>query len=143
MDPQLQVQYKTTVARIALPASIKHLETAAAVIFGLKSPWLFLQTERHLEPLCAANFQQLQINQRAKVVAFSGETESATIQAHRNRFLNSSTDVCPVCYEKFIHPLVSKCGHICCEQCWTSLLASKLECPICRARTRVKMLREV
>jgi len=143
MDICIKLQYKTTVARIALPATLKLLETAASVVFGLQSPWLFVLIDNQLETLNPNNFLSLSTLREPKVVVFSGLTEPTPVQAARNRFMTSSSDVCPVCYERFSHPLVSKCGHICCEQCWTSLLASKLECPICRTRTRLKMLREV
>lgn len=48
---------------------------------------------------------------------------------------------CAVCYLRFRVPMKAKCGHVLCKICWTKTLAQHLECPICRARVRMKHLR--
>ena len=50
-------------------------------------------------------------------------------------------DQCPVCMEGLRRPLKAKCGHKLCTQCWESVLAKFLECPVCRGRARMKTLR--
>jgi len=35
---------------------------------------------------------------------------------------------------------VSKCMHVACLACWEKSLANALECPACRARTRLKQV---
>lgn len=137
----LELQYKTAVAHLAVPGSLKQLEIAASVIFGVRSPWLFLQEQGYLRPLGLNSFSKLQESETRVIVFDTLDQLQPAFQ--RPRPLLSSTEICPVCFETFRHPLVSKCGHVCCEDCWASLLASKLECPICRARARMKTLREV
>jgi regulator of telomere elongation helicase 1 len=51
---------------------------------------------------------------------------------------------CPICFE-LLHKskysfLVSKCGHICCENCWDKTLLIKLECPLCKKKVKKKNL---
>lgn len=48
--------------------------------------------------------------------------------------------ICPVCLNNAKHPFTARCGHICCSGCWQEVLKKALECPVCRARTRVKQL---
>jgi hypothetical protein len=141
MEGGLELQYKTAVAHLAVPGSLKQLEIAASVIFGVSSPWLCLQEKGDLQPLGLNSFRKLQKSEGRVVVFDTLDQPQPTLQ--RPRPLLSSTETCPVCFEIFRHPLVSKCGHVCCEECWASLLTSKLECPICRARARMKTLREV
>lgn len=51
--------------------------------------------------------------------------------------------VCPVCHEGSGNMLVARCGHVSCQPCWDTLLATKLECPICRQLVRRKQLRQL
>ena len=48
--------------------------------------------------------------------------------------------VCMICYEARGRSgkgfFASKCGHIGCESCWDKCLEVKLECPMCKMRTR-------
>ena len=51
---------------------------------------------------------------------------------------------CPICFDlmhnsKFSF-LVSKCGHVCCENCWDKTLSNKLECPLCKKKVKKKNL---
>mmetsp|Transcript_33416 Transcript_33416/g.54216 ORF Transcript_33416/g.54216 Transcript_33416/m.54216 type:complete len:96 (+) Transcript_33416:2041-2328(+) len=50
---------------------------------------------------------------------------------------------CPVCLEKPKAPHSSKCGHVCCYECWNKVLALKLECPVCRQQVRHKFLNKI
>lgn len=43
---------------------------------------------------------------------------------------------CLICRFYPTDPHLSKCGHICCKNCWDQWLAIKLECPACKAQTR-------
>jgi len=52
---------------------------------------------------------------------------------------------CMICLENSISKpnyvfLTTKCGHIACNDCWESWLSTKLECPMCKQRTRMKQL---
>lgn len=51
---------------------------------------------------------------------------------------------CPICLSRLKEPFVSvKCGHMCCYLCWLQWFKTKLECPVCRERTREKNLKKV
>lgn len=50
---------------------------------------------------------------------------------------------CPVCHLQFTNPYRGKCGHVLCYTCWNTWLQQKLECPICRHRTRIPQLKKV
>ena len=51
---------------------------------------------------------------------------------------------CPICFDLMHNSkysfLVSKCGHICCENCWEKTLSNKLECPLCKKKVKKKNL---
>jgi len=47
---------------------------------------------------------------------------------------------CPICRNNVITPFTAKCGHVCCHTCWQQWLQEKLECPVCREKTRFKQL---
>lgn len=47
---------------------------------------------------------------------------------------------CPICLGTFQRPYQSKCGHVCCYTCWKGWLERKLECPLCKEKTRMKTL---
>lgn len=47
---------------------------------------------------------------------------------------------CMICYEKSVDFLISKCNHIACRDCWTNSLQFKLECMMCKSRTRMQNL---
>jgi hypothetical protein len=50
---------------------------------------------------------------------------------------------CPICKELVTNGYKAKCGHVCCLSCWSTWLQMKLECPLCRVRTRLPQLRRV
>ena len=53
---------------------------------------------------------------------------------------------CSICYDPFDGKLpfmMARCGHIACKTCWKHTLNVKLECPICKTRTRIKQLKSV
>ena len=48
---------------------------------------------------------------------------------------------CVICYEREDKEfLVSKCGHVCCKECWEIRLRELLECPVCKDKVRPKTL---
>ncbi|GAM29214.1 hypothetical protein SAMD00019534_123900 [Acytostelium subglobosum LB1] len=55
----------------------------------------------------------------------------------------SGTLYCPICQCKPTNGHVSLCGHICCWECWGQWLSIKLECPVCREKTRLKQVKPV
>lgn len=55
----------------------------------------------------------------------------------------SQGEPCLVCREAANKPFRAKCGHVCCFGCWASWLASTLECPLCRQRTRLSQLTKI
>lgn len=62
----------------------------------------------------------------------------------RNESGKVQTDVtCMICmdpYERTKDFYKAKCGHVACGQCWFTWLATCLECPMCKRRTRTKQL---
>lgn len=52
-------------------------------------------------------------------------------------------EMCFICYEKYQEPRKAKCGHTFCLECWKKLLASYLECPMCKSRVRLNHLKPV
>ena len=55
---------------------------------------------------------------------------------------------CPICFKTSSknHDLIysiSKCHHVLCNICWSEWLAEKLECPLCKAKTRPKTLKKI
>lgn len=51
--------------------------------------------------------------------------------------------ICLICKDPAETPQRAKCGHICCKGCWAEWLQRLLQCPLCRARTRIAQLRDV
>jgi DEAD_2/Zinc finger, C3HC4 type (RING finger) len=48
---------------------------------------------------------------------------------------------CVICYEQdYKDFLVSKCGHVCCKECWDIRLKELMECPVCKDKVRAKTL---
>ncbi|KAJ1401580.1 hypothetical protein B484DRAFT_317489, partial [Ochromonadaceae sp. CCMP2298] len=39
---------------------------------------------------------------------------------------------CGACHEAAEAPCAGRCGHVCCQVCWTKWLRVKKSCPICR-----------
>ena len=60
--------------------------------------------------------------------------------------LQNKGEECPMCYDEIceanIHKFKesSRCKHIACSECWEACLNEKLECGVCRKRTRLKFL---
>ena len=54
---------------------------------------------------------------------------------------------CPICFTKYkdtdIQFSISKCGHILCNNCWLKWLKTKMECPLCKKKCRIKTLKRV
>lgn len=50
---------------------------------------------------------------------------------------------CPICLGNFCLPSAARCGHVCCNGCWELWLSSRLECPVCREKVRLKQLRRI
>ena len=63
------------------------------------------------------------------------------------KIMNDATNSvlnCPICYESEGKQfLLSKCGHLLCQECWNCTLDIKLECPLCKAKVRHKTLRKL
>lgn len=47
---------------------------------------------------------------------------------------------CPICYNRYQSPMISKCSHIFCLACWEKCFKNFLECPLCRTRVRITQL---
>eukprot|EP01132_Coremiostelium_polycephalum_P004886 gene4886-6094_t len=62
---------------------------------------------------------------------------------NNNNIINNDTIYCPICQSIPTNPHSSVCGHICCFECWCQWLSLKLECPICKERARVKLIKPV
>ncbi len=50
---------------------------------------------------------------------------------------------CIICNDIATNPCAAKCGHICCEICWSQWLKSKLACPICKAPTTIDSISRI
>jgi hypothetical protein len=44
------------------------------------------------------------------------------------------TSVCPICQDKYNHPIKLKCKHIFCHDCASTWLDKEQTCPMCRAK---------
>lgn len=53
---------------------------------------------------------------------------------------SSQSAECPICARTQTNFRTAPCGHSCCLDCWNNWLSTKLECPFCRGRVRVKKL---
>lgn len=72
---------------------------------------------------------------------------SANTNDHGIHTLSTTTNInkphlsCVICYEREDKEfLVSKCGHVCCKECWEIRLRELLECPVCKDKVRLKTL---
>ncbi len=69
-----------------------------------------------------------------------------TIPAQRQQQVDPRTKAemtCMICmepYEQYKDFYKAKCGHVACGSCWFTWLATCLECPMCKQRTRTKQL---
>jgi hypothetical protein len=74
-------------------------------------------------------------------MAKNAEYDKAT--AKHNASLNVKKCVCLVCNSIAAEPCVAKCGHICCESCWSQWLGRKQTCPYCRAPTTMQQIKKL
>jgi Zinc finger, C3HC4 type (RING finger) len=51
--------------------------------------------------------------------------------------------VCTVCKNDAAEPCAAKCGHICCESCWSQWLRRSGTCPCCRAPTLLQQIKKI
>ena len=51
--------------------------------------------------------------------------------------------VCAVCKSVAEEPCAARCGHICCETCWTQWLKRQQTCPCCRAPTTLQQIKKI
>ena len=51
--------------------------------------------------------------------------------------------VCLVCNSIAAEPCAARCGHICCEPCWSQWLSRKQTCPYCRAPTTMQQIKKI
>ena len=47
---------------------------------------------------------------------------------------NNNDNLCGICYDEYVNPTLTKCGHIYCYDCIKQALEYKKECPQCRKR---------
>lgn len=67
---------------------------------------------------------------------------SVTGQASDLPAPGAPSSLCPICKDLIKNGYKAKCGHVCCFACWGSWLQVKLECPLCRLRTRIPQLKK-
>lgn len=72
---------------------------------------------------------------RALVTTTGGEGSH-----HQTAMTAATTPICSICKDPANNGYSAKCGHVACFTCWTSWLQVKLECPICKMRTRIPQL---
>lgn len=51
--------------------------------------------------------------------------------------------ICLVCNSIAAEPCAARCGHICCEPCWSQWLSRKQTCPYCRAPTTMQQIKKI
>eukprot|EP01117_Protostelium_nocturnum_P016311 TRINITY_DN6429_c0_g1_i1.p1 TRINITY_DN6429_c0_g1~~TRINITY_DN6429_c0_g1_i1.p1 ORF type:complete len:780 (+),score=226.14 TRINITY_DN6429_c0_g1_i1:416-2755(+) len=92
------------------------------------------------------------VSKKPKLIVANKLASSGEIQKEEKRIIEKEDDsppvgpnqiTCAVCREAPSNALAAKCGHICCSNCWTSLLNNRLECPVCRQLVRWKQLRNI
>lgn len=66
--------------------------------------------------------------------------QTQTITTPQQETSTQKQFTCIICSDPAKEPTAARCGHICCYECWVYWLKQKLECPICRKRTREKFL---
>ncbi|EFA76517.1 hypothetical protein PPL_10285 [Heterostelium album PN500] len=76
---------------------------------------------------------------RSSTKIFDNNNNSSTTTTRNN----SGQLYCPICQCIPVNGHVSLCGHVCCWDCWNQWLSLKLECPICREKTRLKQIKPV
>jgi Zinc finger, C3HC4 type (RING finger) len=74
-------------------------------------------------------------------MAKNAEYDRATAKSKES--LNVKKCVCLVCNSIAAEPCVAKCGHICCEPCWSQWLGRKQTCPYCRAPTTMQQIKKI
>eukprot|EP01116_Phalansterium_solitarium_P009191 TRINITY_DN23232_c0_g1_i1.p1 TRINITY_DN23232_c0_g1~~TRINITY_DN23232_c0_g1_i1.p1 ORF type:complete len:494 (+),score=50.84 TRINITY_DN23232_c0_g1_i1:174-1655(+) len=70
----------------------------------------------------------------------AGDTGRSSPDAGTQASPQASIGKCPVCRDVPVEPSSARCGHVCCQACWQRCLETKLECPVCRVRTRLGQL---
>ncbi|CAD6993893.1 unnamed protein product [Ceratitis capitata] len=50
------------------------------------------------------------------------------------RNLDASDDMCAICQDSYVSPVVLECGHIFCNSCVTTWFKREQTCPMCRAK---------
>ena len=50
---------------------------------------------------------------------------------------------CGICKTVATEPVVARCGHVCCNSCWSKLLKIKPSCPFCNAAVSADQLRQL
>jgi hypothetical protein len=68
-------------------------------------------------------------------IALTGAVRAGNLAstADRHSRVGSSKLTCAVCKEKATSPCAGRCGHVCCQECWTKWLKVNASCPLCRA----------
>jgi len=76
----------------------------------------------------------------ATTAANDEESTLSLPEKNENKEGESGGTTCQICRNKAKSPFGARCGHICCYACWQQWLNEKLECPVCREKTRMKQL---
>lgn len=83
------------------------------------------------------NFNFNSIGDKSKT---NSTTPSSTASSTSSLAIKSNTKpvfdktlLCPICLQVLTEPFMSRCGHSFCLTCITTCLASKPECPVCKA----------
>lgn len=57
---------------------------------------------------------------------------SSAADSRNSRVGSGKVLSCLICKEKASEPCAGRCGHVCCQVCWTKWLKVKETCPLCR-----------
>ena len=107
-----------------------------------RAPVALLQPLSHAEALQRGVSEDLEMT--VTYVPDSEKLRSAENRIKKSQIMQANQGktklMCNICYETEKSFLVSKCGHISCEQCWEIRLKDLMECPICKQKVRRKTL---
>lgn len=79
-----------------------------------------------------------------EISSFQGVKAVGTSNA-MNLNANSSSSLlkCIICKEQANNACAARCGHICCQTCWTHWLKVKSACPLCRHPTTIDSITKI
>lgn len=164
MEASYLLKYEEKTKKLeTLPDSLSVLKKTITSCFCISSPYKILIITQENSKIPITSSQQY-VRTRLKLsssftiqviptilpsqeVPFSGILRRNTLKKRKLSKLPlpdpeevPDNEKCSVCYNRFDSPMVAKCQHILCSECWRGALEMYLECPLCRQRVRFSHL---